>query len=201
MPNHSVLRGRRRSAWRVLAAVAAIGLSTGVIGPAANATPAPMAQIADNGNGTMTLTYEVPDGVDVYGTLVLLSPEAACSLDVFDSLVGPDLRYFITSDLGYTLPPSPAVIGPGSPALDLELPGYDISSVVIEPGEYQACLYFPGDIITQSLAVSLVEAPTPPTPPTPPQPPVTPTTQPEPTVVPDTAVPVEAVMVAPRFTG
>ena len=120
--------------------------------------------MSSNPDGTMTLTYADVDnatGRDI--DVLLLTGVTSCPTDLDAAVASPNANFWVTSAGGQTLPGSPMVIGPGTPAGVLA-PSTPPALGVIAPGSYQACLYFDageGAVLQQSLAVSLVPVPGP----------------------------------------
>ena len=143
-------------------------------GVEADPPPAVSASVVDNGDGTMTLTYANanPDEAQ-FVALFLLTAGSTCPPEVLAAPADPATQFVLTNSNGLALPPSPVVIGPGTPAYKFALPNPLPETTTIAPADYEACLYYPtgedDTLLQQSLAVSL-EKPTPPPAPEPPAP-------------------------------
>lgn len=134
----------------------------GEVGPAAGDISA---SVVDNGDGTMTLTYSNVDlEAGEFVVVFLFAAGSTCPADADTAANDPTQPFVLTNSNDLPLPPSPVVIGPGTPAYKLEFPSF--VSATITPADYEVCLYFPSDesgiaSLQQSLAVSLQEpAPT-----------------------------------------
>lgn len=122
------------------------------------------ASMASNPDGTMTLTYaNVDNATDRDIDVLLLTGVTSCPTDSGDAYVSPNAKFVVSSNGAEALPASPMLIGPGTSAGVLAPPAPPALGV-IAPGSYLACLYYDagtGQVLQQSLAVSLVPAPAP----------------------------------------
>jgi len=115
--------------------------------------PPASASMVDNGNGTLTLTWNADEDFSQAVTLLMLSgvticPAADDALSSLPTLSGYGLFSGESADSpygNYALPPSPGTIGVGTSALVLPI---DVSEFTVIPtigpmtaGQYLACVY------------------------------------------------------------
>lgn len=131
--------------------------------------PPASASMVDNGNGTMTLTWNANSDFSQYVFLYLVSGLTTCPEDPSD-LVSIYSGFGMQNDsfLGGGLPPSPAVIGVGTEAVVLPFVlTEEMTPPTVGPitaGQYLACVYTSSDegpVLAQSMPMGIGIVPEP----------------------------------------
>jgi hypothetical protein len=128
------------------------------------------ASLVDNGNGTLTLTWAANGDFSQFVYLFLLTGISTCPTDPTTALTTLS-GYALQSgadDFGAGMPPSPAIIGVGTPAFILPFLIVDlVTPPAVGPmvaGQYLACAFTVGEgepVLAQSMPIGLGIVPEP----------------------------------------
>ena len=131
--------------------------------------PPASASMVDNGNGTLTVTWNADSDFSQLVMLLFLSGTTTCPENPSEAVVTFS-GYGLQSDsfdFGAGLPPSPAIIGVGTEAFVLPFvpsPSFVPTVGPITTGQYLSCLYLPNDdgaVLVQSMPMGIGIVPEP----------------------------------------
>lgn len=128
--------------------------------------PPASASMVDNGNGTLTVTWNANSDFSQLVYIFFFSGLTTCPADPTEAALTSS-GFALQSDtlgLGGSLPPSPAIIGVGTEAFILPLVSSPPPVGPMTAGQYLSCLYVPNDegpVLVQSMPMGIGIVPEP----------------------------------------